>query len=132
MNFLLDTHTFLFSVFGTPKLGKKAEEAILDTNNTIFVSAVSFWEISLKYSLGKLDLVNIAPDDLPHISLEMGFTLLILSPEDAAAYHRLERSGHNDPFDRMLIWQAIRKNYILISKDAGFKNYAHLGLRVIW
>ena len=132
MSFLLDTHTFLFCVFGTPKLGRNAEKIILDPTSTIFVSVVSFWEISLKYSIGKLDLVNVVPDELPSLSNEMGFSLIGLSPDDAATVHRLERLEHKDPFDRILIWQAIRRNCTLISKDSSFKKYNRLGLQVLW
>ena len=132
MNCLLDTHTFLFCVFGSPKLGKNAKELILDPGNRISVSVVSFWEISLKYALRKLDLENVLPDDMPCICDDMGFTTLNLSPHDASSCHRLEMIRHKDPFDRMLIWQALQQSHVLISKDAGFSEYSRLGLKVVW
>lgn len=132
MNCLLDTHTYLFTAFSQQKLSKKAKKIILDTENDIYVSTVTFWEISLKYSLGKLDIKNIQPVQLLAVAEEMGFILLALSPKDAASSYKLQRMAHKDPFDRMLIWQAIQQEMVLISKDTGFKDYLEYGLQLVW
>ena len=132
MTYLLDTHTFLFCAFDSPKLGKKARQLIVNRENSIFVSVVSFWEISLKFSLGKLSLKNISPEEIPLICEEMGFEILELSAPDAASFFELQTLQHKDPFDRMLIWQAIRRKLTLISKDASFKEYESLGLKVVY
>ena len=132
MSYLLDTHAFIFSVFGIPQLSKRAGELILDEENQIFISIVTFWEIALKYSLGKLDLQGVLPDDMPAVCIQMGFSIIELSSKDAASSYRLKKIFHKDPFDRMLIWQAINNNLSLISKDTAFNNYADLGLNVVW
>jgi PIN domain nuclease of toxin-antitoxin system len=132
VNCLLDTHTFIFCAFEPSKLGKRAKQLVLDKDNETFVSVVSFMEISLKYAIGKLHLNNISPDDMPRICRDMGLTILDLSASDAASFHRLPKMPHKDPFDRMLIWQAIRQDLTLISKDASFREYEEMGLRVVY
>ena len=132
MNGLLDTHTFLWAAMSPEKLSRNARDVILDMINDISVSVVTFWEVSLKFSLGKLELQGITPGDLPDAATQMGFDLLMLPPEDAAAFYRLPRLPHKDPFDRMLVWQAICGNLTLISKDAELKPYQAHGLRLIW
>ncbi len=132
MNCLLDTHTFLWATMSPEKLSQKAREVIVDTDNDILVSVVTFWEVSLKFALGKIELEGITPDDLPDAASQMGFACLSLTPEHAAAFHQLPRLQHRDPFDRMLVWQAIRENVTFISKDAALGQYQAYGLRVLW
>jgi len=132
MKYLLDTHTFIFAAFGSPNLGKQARKIILDQKNELFISVVSFWEISLKYALGKLQLSGVGPEGLKNAGEEMGFSLLGLSVEDASSYHHLPRCSHKDPFDRMLIWQAIQGKYTLVSRDASFDRYVAMGLKVVY
>ena len=100
--------------------------------NDIYVSVVTFWEVSLKFALGKIELRGICPDDLPDAAVQMGFLSLDLSQEDAATFHQLPRFQHKDPFDRMLVWQAMRQNLMLVSKDAAFQQYRAHGLQVLW
>jgi len=132
MNYLLDTHTFLWAIFESQKLSKKAKEVILNPGNSIYVSLITFWEISLKYSLGKLELENITPLELPVISKETGFETLELSEKEVSSFHNLPVRSHKDPFDRLIIWQAIHNDFVLISKDSRFSDYRESGLRVIW
>jgi len=132
MNYLLDTHDFLWSIFESSKLSEKIREIILNPVNTIYVSTITFLEISLKYSLGKLELENISPDALPQISKESGFENLELSARDSSSFHMLPRLVHKDPFDRIIIWQSINNDLILISKDNSFHDYKKYGLQVIW
>ncbi len=132
MNYLLDTHTFLWAIFDTQKLSREAKEVILDPQNSIYVSLVTFWEISLKYSLGKLELENISPEELPLVSREAGFETLSLSGKEVSSFHHLTRSSHKDPFDRLIIWQAIHNDFILISKDRRLYDYQESGLRITW
>lgn len=132
MIYLLDTHTFIWSLLYSSKLSANSREIIEDQKNTILVSTISFWEISLKHSLGKLDFLKIKPEDLPDIALQAGFEFLSLSPEDVANYHHLNEKWHGDPFDRMLIWQAIQKNVTLITKDENVSKYQSSGLKIVW
>jgi PIN domain nuclease of toxin-antitoxin system len=132
MNLLLDTHSLLWSLFSTDKLSPSAVQNITSRDNDVVVSVVTFWEISLKYSLGKLELSGVGPEELPEFAESMGFGMLLLSPKEAAGFHRLPRLSHKDPFDRLIIWQAIRNRRTLISKDREFKKYERFGLKVKW
>jgi PIN domain nuclease of toxin-antitoxin system len=132
MNYLLDTHTFLGASMSPEKLSHMAQMIILDVANDIYVSVVTFWEVSLKFALGKIELQGITPADLPDAVAQMGFILLALAPQDAATFHQLPRLQHKDPFDRMLVWQAIRQNVTLLSKDPELRQYHTHGLRVVW
>lgn len=132
MNCILDTHTLLWSALDTGKLSAAAKSAILDTGNDIHVSMVSFWEISLKYSTGRLELKGILPDDFPEISADMGFSILELIPETVATSYKLPRMHNNDPFDRLIAWQTIKSGMILISRDKIFDEYAKYDLKRLW
>ena len=132
MNCLLDTHALLWALFDPARLGIKAAESILDRNVAVSVSVVSFWEISLKYAMGKLDLSGVAPDDFPALARQSGFDILAISENEAATFYRLPRTGHKDPFDRLIIWQALSNGQTLISKDKSFAVYRKLGLKVLW
>ena len=130
-SYLLDTHSFLWSILEPEKLGQQAIEVLENYDNAIIVSSITFWEISLKYSLGKFTL-GCKPDDLIKIAEDMGFAKVSLTPEEAALFYQLPRLVHKDPFDRMLIWQAIANNLTLISVYSHFENYGQFGLKVIW
>ena len=132
MNSLIDTHTFLWSVSDPDRLGKKARTVLEDPNNSIWISVVSFWEISLKHAVGKLDLVNVLPEAFPDIARQMQFEVLNLSALEAATFYKLPKTRHKDPFDRLIIWQAIQQKLPIISKDKQFIAYKELGLKVIW
>ncbi|CAN5583474.1 type II toxin-antitoxin system VapC family toxin [soil metagenome] len=132
MNYLLDTHTLIWAVTEPQKLSDTAKTILEDTDNEIIVSAISFWEIALKHSIQKLTLVGLTPEDFPKVVIETGFRLVDLDATTAASYHQLSATYHRDPFDRMLIWQALQNNYSLISKDENVMKYASEGLNVIW
>ena len=132
MNYLLDTHAFLWTIFESRRLSNRAKEVLLNPENSIYVSLITFWEISLKYSLGKLELENISPEELPAVSREAGFETLPLSEKVVSSFHNLPRISHKDPFDRLIIWQAINNDFILISKDRQFSEYQGAGLRITW
>ena len=112
------------------KLSKRVKEIITDPDNSIIVSSISFWEVSLKSSLDKLEITGFASEDLPEACLKMGFEIVVLSAEDSSTYHKLKAVYHKDPFDRMLIWQAIRNNYSMISVDRNVKKYVLEGLKI--
>ena len=132
MNLLLDTHVFLWALMDTGKLSPTAREKLLDPENKVFVSSVTFLEIALKHSLGKLDLEGLAPGDLPHIaSRKMGLNLLSLDATTASSAG-IVPVLHKDPFDRMLIHQAIAQGFDLVSADEHFPKYGKYGLNLIW
>ncbi len=132
MNYLLDTHTLIWAISKSNKLSKKVTEIIKDSNNEMAVSAVSFWEISIKSRIGKLNLDGLTVEALLSLSEKMAFSRIGLTVEETATYGRLEDSGHNDPFDRMLIWQAISRNMTLLSKDKAFQAFSQHGLKLLW
>ena len=91
----------------------------------------SLWEISLKFGIGKLEIGDVRPEDLPGAARETGFKVIDLSPDDAASFHRLPRLAHKDPFDRMLVRQAIRGKLTLISRDRQMEAYRQWGLEIL-
>jgi len=128
MKCLLDTHALLWAIFNPEKLSESIREMIQDPENEVYLSVISFWEISLKSALGKLVLVDVLPESLPGIVREMGIEILKLEPHEAASFHRLPRLAHKDPFDRIIIWQAIQSKMTLLSTDREFKQYQPFGL----
>jgi PIN domain nuclease of toxin-antitoxin system len=131
MKYLIDTHIFLWSLFSPANISRPVAKIIKNPGNRIFVSTITFWEISLKFSLNKLKFEGITPDELPEIADKLNFEPLGLSAEDASSFHHLPRIYHKDPFDRMLIWQAIRGKMVLISKDRKISAYENYGLKVL-
>ncbi|MBK8754214.1 MAG: type II toxin-antitoxin system VapC family toxin [Candidatus Competibacteraceae bacterium] len=132
MKCLLDTHVFLWAVFSPEKLSANAKSLIQDGENFLFLSTISFWEISLKYGLGKLELTGCVPEELPEVASAMQLELLHPSPEDMASFHRLPRVAHKDPFDRLIIWQTLQNKLHLVSKEQRLSEYQPLGLKVVW
>lgn len=132
MNYLLDTHAFLCAAFSPNKLSAKARNEIRSAENQVCISIVSFWEISLKYTLGKIELSNCTPADMPDIATQMGFEIIQFGAQETASFYQLPKVAHKDPFDRMIIWQAIQQQRILVSKDANFPGYRQFGLKVLW
>lgn len=131
--YILDTHTLLWTLFEPSKLSPHARRVIKDTRNSIEVSSISFWEISIKFALGKLDLPGTQPDELPAATTGIGFEIVDPSAELMARFHRLPTDfKHRDPFDRLLIWTAIHRQRGLISKDRRMADYHSLGLEQIW
>ncbi len=129
--YLIDTHTLLWSIFEPEKLGEQATSILENPRQQVFVSCLSLWEISLKYSLGKL-ILGCQPEDLLQIVNEMGFEKLSLTVEELALFYQLPRMLHKAPFDRMLSWQAISNDLVFISKDGKFAEYKQYGSNVVW
>ena len=133
MIYLLDTHTFIWAVLETSKLSKNVHNIISNANNEIFVSTVSFWEISLKTSIKKFSFENIDIKNFPQYARDMDFSIMDLQENETITFYELpQREKHKDPFDRMLIWQAITKNMAMISKDKSFDEYIKNGLKLVW
>jgi PIN domain nuclease of toxin-antitoxin system len=130
---LIDTHVLLFALANSRELSPTAADFLRDRGNEVFVSVLSFWEISLKASIGKLGLAGISPDQIPGYALSIGFAFLPLAADTASTFHQLPRIGkHRDPFDRMLVWQAIREDLVLVSRDRAMGAYAACGLSLVW
>jgi len=131
MKYLLDTHYILWTLF-QPEMIKDAIKEILENDKDIkIVSTLSLWEISLKYSLGKLELKDTNPTEIHEKIIDSGFEISSIEDELFSSYYKLPRKeDHKDPFDRMLIWQAISKNYTLITKDRKIEQYIKDGLKI--
>jgi PIN domain nuclease of toxin-antitoxin system len=124
VNLLLDTHVLLWWLADNESLKIDARAAIGDPANTIYVSAASAWEISIKKALGKLE----APDDLLEALIANHFQSLPMTILHAISAGQLPRH-HDDPFDRMLIAQAHAEQLTLLTHDAMFRPY---GIPIIW
>ena len=116
--YLLDTQVFLWCLMGSPRLTPEARELIADPLNPVYVSAATSWEIAIKKSLGKLK----APDNIDGIVEERGFLKLPIYLYHGDTLLKLP-PHHRDPFDRMLIAQAIAEGLVLISSDRKFEMY---------
>ncbi len=94
---------------------------------------ISFWEISLKYSIGKLHLNGASPERFKQ-ELEAAciVTILDLKTEDTLSFYKLDTFHHRDPFDRMMIWQAIQNKLTFITDDEQIHKYTDCGLKVVW
>ena len=132
MNYLLDTHTFLWAVSDTKNLSKKVVETIKNQKNNIYVSAVTLWEISIKIKIKKLNIGTLEPENLISLAEQMDFELISLTPEESISYYNLLEDTYKDPFDRMLAWQSISRNMVLISKDRELKKFTKYGLKILW
>jgi PIN domain nuclease of toxin-antitoxin system len=118
MRLLVDTHTYLWWLGDEPRLSSAAREAMAEATAIVHVSAASIWEISLKSSLGRLEIDG---DPVSEI-LNNGFVELPMTAEHAHRAGQLPRH-HDDPFDRMLIAQAQLEHLVLISRDAKLAAY---------
>lgn len=118
MNLLLDTHALLWWLADDPTLSTEARAAIADPETQVFVSAATAWEMSIKATLGKLDV----PDNLEEVLQENHFQELPIRIRDARAAGQLPQH-HRDPFDRMLVAQAVLENLTVVTRDRAFEAY---------
>jgi PIN domain nuclease of toxin-antitoxin system len=116
--YLLDTHIFLWWMSDAEQLSKEVFNIISDGSNQIYISSATIWEIAIKEALGKLEI----DADLDHAIEENGFIELKVSAICANATKKLEQI-HRDPFDRMLIAQAIERDMTLITVDGYIVQY---------
>ena len=123
MRLLLDTHALLWWLAGDQALSDAAREAITDPDNEVFISAASAWEIATKYRLGRLPGAAVIAADIAGAVASQGFTELPINIRDGQAAGGLPPI-HKDPFDRMLIAQAVTANMVIVSNEALFNAYA--------
>ncbi|MDE0164820.1 MAG: type II toxin-antitoxin system VapC family toxin [Bryobacterales bacterium] len=128
MRLLLDTHAFFWWFSGNSRLSLPARQAIEDDGNDVMVSAASAWEIATKHRLGKLPGAEALVLDITGAIAEQNFMELPITVEEAARAGALP-GLHRDPFDRMLIAQALARNLVLISSESLFDRY---GVRRLW
>ena len=127
MNYLVDTHAIIWFITEDKKLPQKTKQIIEDDENNCFVSIASFWEMGIKYSLDRLDLKRDL-NDIFEVIIDSGFRVLPITPNHIIKNAELD-FHHQDPFDRIMIAQAIVEKLQVISKDQYFKNY---DIEIFW
>jgi PIN domain nuclease of toxin-antitoxin system len=122
MKVLLDTHIFLWFIMGDSQLSVSARKAIEDPANTKYLSAASAWEIAIKTSLGKLKLLEPFDVLVPREIANNGFNYLPIELSHVALITSLP-FHHRDPFDRMIVAQAMAERMLLVSSDGMLEQY---------
>ena len=125
---LLDTHAFLWFVFGDPRLSERAQDVILDPKTEKILSVGSLWEIVIKTQLEKLQLGMSIEEFVGDHVIGRILTLLTIEPPHLLTYFELPLH-HRDPFDRLLVAQALTLNIPIVTGDLKFKPY---GVDVVW
>ena len=131
MNYILDTHYVLWTLFEPEKISDNIIKILEDDDHKKYVSSITFWEISLKYSIGKLEFEETNPNEIYEKIIESGFDILEINSQLFTSYFQLpKKEEHKDPFDRILIWQTINEDFTLITKDKMISQYIDNGLKV--
>lgn len=124
MKLLLDTHAALWFLSDDERMGENAKQHLTDDDNRILLSAAVVWEIAIKRALGKL----VVPEEYQTLLLGAGVQALPITIDHAAAVERLP-PHHRDPFDRMLVAQALGEAAAIVSRDDILRRY---GVTLIW
>jgi PIN domain nuclease of toxin-antitoxin system len=122
MKFLLDTSVFLWALSEEYKLNPAAQEILKSSTSELYFSAVGSWEIAIKFALGSLPLPKAPSEYIPHALRAWALRALDITHEHALRAGELP-VHHRDPFDRMLIAQALSEQMTLLTADRGFQKY---------
>jgi len=123
MRYLLDTHAVLWMRENNPRLNRARWETIFySPDNEVFVSIASLWEMTIKRSLGKLDFEGSIEDFAADLETRHRFTLLPIAPTDLDRLQTLPHH-HGDPFDRLLIAQALEQGATAVTNDRNWEQY---------
>ncbi|RLB39869.1 MAG: type II toxin-antitoxin system VapC family toxin [Deltaproteobacteria bacterium] len=128
MKLLLDTATFLWIVLDAPELSLKAKELFSSPENEVYLSAASTWEIAIKYSLGKLPLPEDPSEFVPFQREAHGIETLPIDEESTLHLTKLPYY-HRDPFDRILVCQALVNGLVILTPDHLIRRYP---VKTIW
>lgn len=128
MRLLLDTHALLWWLAGDARLSLRARVAIGDGGNAVLVRAASAWEIATKHRIGKLPGADAFASDIPGRVASQGFEEVAITVAEATRAGALP-GHHRDPFDRMLVAQALERGLVLVSNEALFDRY---GVERLW
>ena len=126
--FLLDTHTFLWMVADPEELSAKVSDIVKEKANALYLSAASGWEIALLWQLNRIELPDEPQRFVPEAMQKYTVTPLPIGFQTAISSAMLPLI-HRDPFDRIIIAEAIREKMIVLTKDRTFKEY---GLQLVW
>lgn len=127
MRLLLDTHAFLWFVTGDERLSPRVRRALTADDNELMLSAASVWEMAIKARLGRLTLPGTVKEYVAE-KVAGGFAILPIEWTHAAAVENLPLH-HRDPFDRLIVAQALAENLPVVSGDPAFRRY---GVRLVW
>lgn len=122
MRLLLDTHTLLWLVSDDPKLSRKGMAILVDPDNDLLLSPATYWELAVKISIGKYHLTDPLANYIDEAVRLYGLSILPITPKHAEAIVQLPHH-HRDPFDRMLIAQALVEDVAVVSSDVAFDAY---------
>ena len=128
MRLVLDTHSFLWFIMGDDRLSRRARTVIEDLDNRALISAGSLWEIAIKVSIGKLTLLRSYEEFFPVELQKNEIEVLPIRHEDLAILAHLP-FHHRDPFDRLIVTQAISENIPIVTRDSAFQDYE---VQIIW
>lgn len=128
MKYLIDTHTLLWYTLNESPLSRTANQLIINSNNEILISPVSYWEIAIKISIGKLILHQPYKDSIDVCLNQYQFNILAITPEHTDVVITLP-FYHKDPFNRLLVAQAIVEKIPIISVDTVLDQY---GIQRLW
>jgi len=127
VNILLDTHVALWAITDSPRLRAPARELIASSSNQVWISAATIWEISIKHTLARGDMPVSGSEALRYFNAS-GFRMLPVEAEHAVAVETLP-AHHQDPFDRILVAQALTEPMRLITHDATVARYSDTIIR---
>jgi PIN domain nuclease of toxin-antitoxin system len=128
MRILLDTHAIVWWATGDKRLSRRARVAIADPNTEVFISIASAWEIQIKATLQKITLNESVDALYRSLIIDQDFRMIGLELKDIEHLSKLPRH-HRDPFDRMLVAQALRGDLTLVTKDRVVSSY---GTPTLW
>ncbi len=126
MKFLLDTNILIYTLCNPSKLSDKAKQVIVSEKD-LSVSIISFWEIAIKQSLGKLNLKSTIPE-IEKICIERNIEILPIYSDEIENVKNLPQI-HKDPFDKLIISQAIKRNFVIVTSDTTIPEY---NVETIW
>ncbi|WP_316848197.1 type II toxin-antitoxin system VapC family toxin [Pedobacter psychrodurus] len=130
--YLLDTHCLIWFQENNPKIPKKILNILQNTENIVYFSQISLFEIAIKQSLGKLPNFSVTVEDIYNQAILDGFTFLAIENSAIFNYDKVPLlNEHRDPFDRLLISCAIQQDATLLSADEKFKLYSNI-LKLLW
>lgn len=127
MNYILDSHAFIWFINGDNQLPTNLVKIIKDCNTSCFLSVASIWEITIKHSINRLELAG-GFDNIQNFLIANDIQLLHLSFEHFQVLNTLD-FHHKDPFDRIIISQGINEKITIITKDEDFKKY---NVKTLW
>lgn len=130
MKILLDTHYLFWSFIDTSKIQKKIFQKLLSDDNEVFYSQASLWEISIKFNLGKLILKGMNPEEFYQVVKDSFLICRKFENDELISFYKLP-GEHKDPFDRIMIWQAIKSDFFFLSCDRKLDNYKKYGLKIL-